>query len=299
MKKNRWSPPGWPWELELLALIFVIIAIGVPWYLEHARPPELQTQQQISLIAKAQMENQSQVATWQQLQGFFWALAVIGIYVAHLIIAGASSDYISTPFTYLFSPLTFAMITYYRLFQISRASSTETRIISGSPMEIAGWIAGVLIITFLVARIRMARHMLNFRSLDWEISSPVKFDNTYFELIAHFQPLVYPPRMYRACKEGILIEGWFYAMPLSFDHIQGVDAAHGSSVTSSGYYLATSSKSLMRIRVVDKTVPILISPRDFAPFLHYCEHQVAARNPGSSTHTSDTKGGSTATRTKA
>lgn len=275
--KNRWAPPGWPWELELLAFIFVVIAIVVPIYLEHMQDPE--PQQQLSLLARAQLEKQQDVFTWNKLQGFFIALMLIGLYVAHLLIAGASIDFISTPFTHLFSPIVFAMITYYRLYQISMSSSSTTTIVSGNPVEIILWILGVLIITFMVARIRMARHMLNFRSIDWEISTPTQFDGTYFELLSHFQPLVYPPRMYRACQDGILIEGWFYVMPLPFDIIQSMDATRGASVTSAGYYLATSSKAMLRLRIVDKTEPILISPKDRTNFLRFCEQHIAARKP--------------------
>ncbi len=287
---NRWSPPGWPWELELLALIFVVIAIVVPAYLEHMRPPETQ-QQNISLIAKAQIESQKDANTWQQLQGFFWALALVGLYIAHLLISGASGESISTPFTYLFSPLAFALITYYRLYEITKGSSMDARIVNGNPLEIVGWICGVLIITFLVARIRMARHMLRFRSVDWELVSPTRFDSTYFELLAHFQPLVYPPRMYRACPEGLLVEGWFYVMPISFDSIQSVDATHGSAMISAGTYLATSSKAMIRLRVVNKSEPILISPAMQIEFLHYCEQQVSAHKGPQ--HAPDTKSGGT------
>ena len=289
--KNRWAPPGWPWELELLAFIFVLIAIAVPFYLEQMQSPE--PQQQLSLLAKAQLEKQQDVFTWAKLQGFFWALALVGLYIAHLIIAGASIDFISTPFTHLFSPIVFAMITYYRLYQISMSSNVASNIVSGNPLEIVLWILGVLVITFMVARIRMARHMLNFRSIDWEVSTPTLFDNTYFELLAHFQPLVYPPRMYRACKDGILIEGWFYVMPLSFDIVQSIDATKGAAVTSAGYYLATSSKAMLRLRVLDKTEPILISPRDRTNFLHYCEQHVASRKPTTRTGESASHAGTT------
>ena len=60
-------------------------------------------------------------------------------------------------------------------------------------------------------------------------------------------------------------------------------------MTSAGYYLATSSKALMRIRVVEKSEPILISPRDFSPFIRYCEQQLLARK--SVLHAGETRAG--------
>ena len=279
-RKLRWGPPGWPWELELLALVFVIISIVVPYYLQFKEAPE--SGQTMSVLAQAerqqqQQQQQQQSARWRDLEEFFWAIVIVGLYIAHLAIAAAGTDYMSTPFTHLFSPLVFSMITYFRLFEITRKAPAGSSIVSGSPLEIACWVLGILVITFMVARIRMARYMLNFKNVDWEIASPTKLDNTYLQLIAFIRPLIYPPRLYRACAKGILIEGWFYAMPIAFDAVQGIDAVQGAGFASSGYCLATSSRSLLRIQVADKSEPILISPRDRAAFLHYCEQRLATK----------------------
>jgi len=276
LKSKRWAPPGWPWELELVALIFVIIAIAVPSYLEYTQVQEVEEVTPVSLVDQAKIAQQKEMMTWKELQGFFWALGRVGLYIGHLIIAGTSIDFISTPFTHLFSPLIFSMITYYRLYHLRQTSSLTLSIVSGNPIEIVLWIIGVMVITLLVARMRMARHMLNFRSVDWEIITPTLFDSTYFELLAHFQPLVYPPRQYRACADGILIMGWFYVMPLPFDTVKVIDATKGAAVTESGIYLATSAKALIHMQVVDMPEPIYISPKDHAAFLQYCAGRVAS-----------------------
>ncbi|HOW97906.1 MAG TPA: hypothetical protein P5567_00715 [Kiritimatiellia bacterium] len=270
-KRTRWGPPGWPWELELLALVFVVTAIVVPYYLQ-AQTTE---SPQLSILAQAEQAQASQRGSWQDLQEFIWAVIIVGLYLAHLVVASSSIDYMSTPFTHLFSPLLFSMITYYRLYTLVKDSPTATAIVSGSPLEIALWVLGVLVITFMVARIRMARYMLNFKHVDWDLTTPTLFDRSFWELAVYLRPLIYPPRLYRACPNGILIEGWVYAMPIPFETIHSVDAVQGAGFLSSGYCLATSAKSLVRLQISEKAEPLLISPKDRAEFVRYCEQRLS------------------------
>ncbi|MFH0952725.1 MAG: hypothetical protein V1873_00165 [Verrucomicrobiota bacterium] len=286
MDKRRWGPPGWPWELELLALVFVVTAIGVPYYLDSMRTAE---PSQLSLMARAEMTQSEQMTTWKDLEGFFWGVVIVGLYLAHLAMAGASLDFMSTPFTHLFSPLVFSMITYYRLFTLTADLNLTTSIVSGSAVEIIVWILGIMVITFLVARIRMARLMLTFRNIDWDLSMPALFDATYAELLIQIRPLIYPPRIFRTCEQGILIEGMFYAMPIPFESVQAVDAVAGAGLTSSGYCLATSLRSMVRIQLAEKTEPILISPKDQNAFVRYCQQHIVRKTPP--TRTGETRAG--------
>ena len=283
--KQHWGPPGWPWELELLALVFVVTAILVPYYLQYMQAPE---PSQMSLMAKAEHARRQEMTTWQDMEGFFWAIIIVGFYLVHIAMASASIDFMSTPFTHLFSPLVFSVITYYRLFKLKTVALAGTPLVSGKPLEIGIWLTGVLVITYLVARIRMARLMLGFRDTDWDVTTPSLFDKTYTELMVQIRPLIYAPRLCRACSKGILIEGWFYAMPLPFDSIQSIDAVQGTTMVSSSYCLATSLRSMVRIQIAEKAEPVLISPKDRAAFLRYCQQHVAAKTPthgGTSTGT--------------
>lgn len=272
--------------MELLALIFVIVAIAIPAYLQTVQAPD---PEQLTLMERARMDQRTNVATWQEVRWFFWGLTVVGLYVIHLLIAGASLDFLSTPFTYLFAPLIFSMITYYRLYQISHEAKGTAHVVSGSLLEIIAWIVGVMVITLLVARIRMARHMMKFRDVRWDVVQSSPFDGTFLELCAHFQPLVYPPRRYRLCDEGILIEGWFYVMPLSFESIQAMDAARSASSMTAGEFLATSAHNLVRMRIIDQVDPLYISPADPATFLSYCEPRIAARHAAAMSDTAGRK----------
>jgi hypothetical protein len=283
---QHWGPPGWPWELELFALVFVITAIAVPVYLQSMQVPE---PAQLSLMAQAQMAKGQSVTTWQGLGGLYWAVIILGLYFAHLAAARASIDFMSTPFTHLFTPLLFSMITYYRLYVPTEGPMLTTPIVSGNPVEVLIWAMGVLIITFLLARIRMARLMLNFRDVDWAFSTPSLFDSTFLRLMLRIRPLIYAPRLIRVCPSGIVIEGWFYAMPIPFDSMHAMDAVHGAAFISSGYCLATSMKALVRIQVTEKAEPILISPKDRATFLKYCQPHVAIKRP--STRPGETQAG--------
>jgi len=282
--KQRWGPPGWPWELELLALVFVITAIAVPYYLQYMQTPE---PTEMSLLQQAQIAKHQDASSWRDLEGFFWALVIVGLYLAHLAMASASIDFMSTPFTHLFAPLVFSLITYYRLSKLNDGG-TETGILNNSPTEFIVWISGVLLITYMVARIRMARLMLKFKDVDWDMSTPSLFDRTYLELMIQVRPLIYPPRHIRACEDGLLIEGWFYAMPIPFDSLHAIDAVQGAAFTSQGYSLATSVRSLVRLQVSEKAEPILISPRDRNALVRYCQRQLALRAPPVSLRPGDT-----------
>ncbi len=271
-KQKTWGPAGWPWELELLALVFVITALAIPIWLNIQHTPE---PEELSLVARAQMEKRAEMATFEDQKSFFWAVAILGLYVVHLLMAYSAIDMISTSFTHLFSPLVFSMITYFRLMGLED-QGVSAQIVSGKPLEILFWVLGVLVITLLVARIRMARHMLRFKSMEWDIVSPSRFDGSYLsDLMVTLRPLIYPPRAFRACEEGILIEGWLYILPLSFQAIQSVEGVKRANYTSSAQFYATSSKSLVRVQLTESKTPLYISPADRDQFISYCNRRLS------------------------
>lgn len=271
-KQKTWGPAGWPWELELLALVFVITALAIPFWLNVQQTPD---PSEMSLYELSQMERRSDTATFEDQKSFFWAVAIVGLYVVHLLMAYSAIDMISTSFTHLFSPLVFSMITYFRLLGLEDKGASA-HIVSGKPLEAAFWFMGVLLITMLVARIRMARHMLRFKQIEWDVVSPSRFDGTFLsDLAVTFRPLVYPPRAFRACEEGILIEGWLYILPLSFNAVQSVESVKRASYTSSAQFYATSTKTLVRIQLTESKVPIFISPADRDQFIAYCNRRLS------------------------
>ena len=85
--------------------------------------------------------------------------------------------------------------------------------------------------------------------------------------------------MIRICPDGILIEGWFYIMPIPFKDIRILDVVHGSAFAASSFCLATSLNSLARIEATDKSRPVLISPRNSDVFLRYCQQFTYPSSP--------------------
>ncbi len=271
-KQKTWGPAGWPWELELLALVFVLTALVIPFWLNLQHTPDTE---ELSLVARAQMERRAEMATFEDQKSFFWAVGILGIYIVHLLMAYSAIDQISTSFSHLFSPLIFSMITYIRLLGLEDRG-VSAQIVSGNPLEIVFWIVGVLVITLLVARIRMARHMLRFKQMEWDVVTPSRFDGSFFsDLILTFRPLVYPPRAFRACSEGLLIEGWLYVLPLSFNSIQSVEGVKRANFTAAAQFYATSSKGLVRIQPTDTKQPLYISPEDRDQFISYCNRRLS------------------------
>lgn len=270
--KKIWGPAGWPWELELLALVFVVTALVIPLWMstQHVPDPD-----ELSLVARAQMEKRQEVATYEDQQNFFWAVAIGGLYLVHILMAYSSLNMISTSVTHLFSPLLFSLITYYRLNTLGDGHAAK-QVVSGEPLEVTFWVLGVIAITLLVARVRMARHMLRFRQVDWDIRTPSRFDSTFLkDLAITLRPLIYPPRAYRASEDGILIEGWLYIMPLPFHGLQAIEGVRRVSYSGQAQYFATSSRTLVRVQLIDSKMPIYISPHDRDQFIAYCNRRLS------------------------
>ncbi len=261
MSKNKtWSPPGWPWELDLLALIFVVIALVVPYvYFGGAASDD---------VTRALREQQH----------VLWAIGIVVLFVMHLAVGGATLELISTPFLHLISPVVFALIAYYRSHTVFTQAQIESRI-DGSPLQYIAVAAGSLILSLLVARFRKSRFLFRFRNVQWDIIQKAPYDNTYWNLITEFQPLVYPPRAYRACSEGILIEGWFYVMAVPFEMFQSLTAAAGLRHATNGRYLASTTRNMIRIELLDNSEPLYISPANRQEFLSYCASHFGRLRP--------------------
>jgi hypothetical protein len=266
-KHKIWGDAGWPWEMELLALVFVVLALAVPLYLNVQEQPDPETIPIAQRIAQQRISESG--ATMADSRAFFWGIVIVGLYLVHLLMAYSATDAISTPFVHLFSPLAFAIIAYARLLSLSDGSVAP--IVAGTPQEMAAWILAVLLVTAVVARIRMARHFARFREIDWDLVCNSRFDGTFLkDLIVTFRPLVYPPRKFRVSPEGILIEGWLYVYPIPFSAIKAVESVRRLNFASAGLFFATSSKALVRIQPTETKTPIFISPDDRDDFIACC-----------------------------
>lgn len=265
MSKNKtWDPPGWPWELDILAIVFVVISLVVPYL--------------IFSDASATASSNQAAFTLNEQRHVLWAIGIVVLFVMHLAVAGASLETISTPFIHIVTPVGFALIAYYRTFSVAREVGKST-LATGSILQIVVLVLAVFLATLLVARIRMARYFLRFRDVKWDIISPSRYDGSYLELMSQLRPLIYPPRLLRATTEGMLIEGWFYIMPVPFAMVQSITAVNSFGYASSGTYYASSTSHLIRLELLDSSEPIFVSPAQRDEFLQYCAHHVARLRP--------------------
>ena len=192
MSKNKtWSSPGWPWELDILAFVFVVIALLVPFLIYH----ENTSAAGVSNPAALRLKEQTYI---------LWSIGIGVLYVMHIAVASASLGNISTPFIHLISPLGFALLGYYRIYEVSADMGSIT-MINGETGQVVAASAAVIFITLVVAKLRMARLMHRFRDVQWDLVCPSSYDRSYFELMTQFRPLVYPPRRYRASEQGLLV----------------------------------------------------------------------------------------------
>ncbi len=279
-KLRPWKSPGWPWELEVLALIFVILSIALPYYLQFQREKQsmLKTemrsqtrttpQKLVDLAAEEEARMAKQmVSPIDQVKEFVLSFVTLGIYITFVIMAANSTNMMSTPITHLLSPLIFAGMGYYRL----ASAKIHPPIVSGSASGILLLVLSVSISTFLIARVRMARHKLAYRDIDWKVSDGTAFSRSFIKMALLFRPLMYMPHQYRACPEGIVIEGWYYIFPISFKDIAALQIIHEPDIATEGHYFATNLEDLIQISLHDDNRPIYITPKDCEHFLSYCE----------------------------
>lgn len=273
-KNKKWSSPGWPWELDLLSLIFVAVALIVPFmYFEAAGSNE---------VTRALREQHHTL----------WAIGIVVLFVVQLAIGGATLELISTPILHLVAPPIFAALAYYRSITVLQEANIPSAL-GGTVLHYALVVAAAIALTLAAARIRTVRFLRRFRDVQWDIVQKAPYDDTYWSLIPEFQPLVYPPRCYRACSEGILIEGLFYAMAIPFEMFQSLSPAAGLRHATNGRYMASSRRSIIRIELLDNAEPLFISPADRQSFLAYCAAQVSRLRPISSakaTHAGSARG---------
>ncbi|HIE11761.1 MAG TPA: hypothetical protein EYP62_09115 [Kiritimatiellae bacterium] len=262
----RWRPRSWPWDLEVLTVTSLLGAMFVP-----------------PIVAAVLWEGSASVvgrlvAGWIVADSYIWMLCLLGLYFGYVIWASLTLDYVSTPFVHLVAPLLFSIIMSGRIF----LTNVIAPIVRGGVVAayFSTFPLGVLVITLIIAVLRKRRHLALFDDVEWDISARPRVDMTFFEeLVSKIQPLFYFPRMYHACGEGILIEGWTYIMPLPFFEMESINLAERGELITSGFYTAGSVKGLLRIKLYDRQDPVLISPVHPNLFMRYCEQLLIGLSP--------------------
>ena len=273
-KTKAWSTPGWPWELEIPTIIFALAAISAPLYVNslfHVEAPPA--------ILLSSVPHNAAAQSLQQQYGILWGVGIIGLYILHFVFSLGSVTNISTPFSSIASPTVFAALAYYRVHDVATDAGRNVAVMTNSVGQIILGFTMVILFSLLLARLRMARQLLHYRDEKWDMVSPAKYDSSYFELIAQMNPLIYPPRVYRASENGILIEGWYYFIPVLHSETHSISAVSKAVLATRGHYLASSAHNLIRMELADSQTPVFISPTDREGFLKYCAHFIARHRP--------------------
>jgi len=269
--RNQWMRPGWPWELELLSFVFVLVSIVVPLYaayLSEPAPTPTLLQQALGTTAKAH------VTHFVHGHDAAWAGVLLALFAAVIAASRRGADMLSTPFVHLVAPLFFSFVAYYRLYEVPQASGVRLSIISSDSGHVVAWAAGVIVIILLLTRLRMARYALIFRDITWDLSVPARRDASIFRLATRILPLIYEPRIYRACDEGIAVEGWFYIMVMPFNLVQSISETSQPDRLPPGQYFACSVTRLIRIQMSSWPHPFFIAPINHDEFFAYCNHRI-------------------------
>ncbi|HMP74630.1 MAG TPA: hypothetical protein PKE55_15350, partial [Kiritimatiellia bacterium] len=287
-RNQPWNPPGWPWELEAIAFLILLAALFVPMVLFDSGNEAIA---RTTLIQEATGQAASSRSNpLSEQMSFMWSFGIVSLYIIHLVLGGMNYNKLTTPMTHIVTPLLLTVIAFYQISHAAAENAVEMPFIDGNPVNLALLLLLVFLVTLIAARVRMARYMLRFRDEAWEIVTPTVYDGTFTKILAQWRPLLYTPRLYRACNRGILIEGWTYLMPMSFDSINAISKINSVSMSATGYYFATSAKSLLRLETTDSTVSTFISPQARDDLAVYCNQHIARRR-ASHTHPGATRAG--------
>jgi len=272
--KKKWNPPAWPWELEIITLIFFILSLFIPYYFHHhgVDPASVVTPAGNNALEVGRNSLSTQL-------GFLWALGIVALYVFHLAFASMDVTKITASPVHLISPCAFSLIAYYQTSKTVGIENTALNFVDGSLSQAALLVIVVALITALLTRLRTYRYMLNFNDVHWDIVTPAVYDSSYFNLLWQLRPLLYAPRRYLACNEGFVIEGWFYAMPVEFTTVHSISRLANSGIMNNGIYYASSSHYLVRIEMHESNKATYISPLDRDDFVRYCAQHIARRVP--------------------
>lgn len=273
-KKEKWNPPSWPWELELITLIFVLAALLIPFYFNQQASSAATAAAVRPLAVNGASPGHSLLST--QI-GFLWAALVVALYVLHIAFSAIEVNRVTASPHHLLGPCIFAIIAYYRIDAVPNLQNTELNMIDGSVTQVAALLVSVALVTSILARLRTARYLSRFDDVQWDITSRALYDSSYANLLMQLRPLLYAPRRYRACTSGILVEGWFYAMPLGFTDIHGLSIVNSANSLNAGNYYASSSHHLVRVELHDSLKPTFISPENREEFVRYCIQFIARR----------------------
>jgi hypothetical protein len=263
--KPKLPMPGWPWELELLTLLMFVIALMVPMYLNE--------------LSVSQNAQSGPATTDLKTQfGFLVSLGIVALYIFHIAFTVMETNRATASPLHLISPCLFALIAHYRIGRAPGIEESALNMVNTSIAQAFLVLVAIALITSVMARLRTYRYLTRVDDIPWAVATPSVYDSSYIALLLQLRPLLYAPRRYRACEDGILIEGWFYALPVHFDSIHSISRLAHSGITGAGFYFASSTHSLVRMELHNSIKAMYISPADRDALVRFCaQHLIRKR----------------------
>jgi len=270
--RPKWNPPGWPWELELITFVLFLAALFLPFLIGHDGPATATPSQSAMQAGRDNLSTQF---------GFLLGVITVGVYTLHLAFAASDVNRLTASPVHFLSPAIFGLIAYYRVASVPGVENTAWGFINKSPAQRVLFVLGLLAVTIVLMFFRRQRYMKRFEGIAWDMVVPARYNGSYLKLIFEFRPLLYPPRQYRICSDGVLVVGWHYAMPIAFDDIHSVMRVGGTSMLTSGHYYASNIGEFVRLDLHDLRKDIFISPDNADGFVNCCLPHIARRKSSS------------------
>jgi hypothetical protein len=261
---SNWKRPGWPWEVELFTFLLFLVALLGTLLMGDTGATAPAPQPAGDAMAAGRESLVTQL-------GFLTSIVIAGLYCLHLAIAYSEVGHITPPAVHFFSPLVFAGFGFYRL--------SGKEVFDGSAMQLAGIMAVIVIINTLLMHSARRRYLRCYRDTTWELVAPAAKDSGFFRLLLQLRPLLYPPRSYRVCADGLMLEGWHYANPIAFSDVQAISRVRGTGILNKGAYFAASLQNLIRLDLRDTMNAVFIAPVDPENFIKVCAPHIARRKP--------------------
>lgn len=271
-----WVQPKRPLEIEAIVLLFLLVALLMPLYIGmiHTEPPPPPQ----TLLEQARGPAAPAATNFSNVVGMLWGVSILGLYLMHVTMGSSFLNYNTTPAYYLVAPLIFGGIAYYRMYQQQALYSLSEPLVSASPGIVFLAFSGILLATCLLARMRMLRYRLRYRKIDWDMVLAARRDKTFWSQLAwQFRPLLYPPRRYRVCPDGLLIEGWLYLRAVPMRILEDVEHVEQFNSLLQAEIYAGSARDLVQINLSEQSQPILISPRHHEEVIQYCREKLGER----------------------
>lgn len=269
--ETRWNKTSWSWELEIVVVFFVFLAMFVPLYIEYTTP--VIPVEEMSLIERSQQDSAFNAVSKSQgqQQNMVIGLSILGLYVGYLVISLLGNRLISTSFFNIHAPVVFAGVAYYRLLTYTQDGSTDLHLVSGTWWEPIVWILGVYALCLLLSKLRKIRHMKYFNDENWTLTMETAPDPFRINsLKVSVRSFVYPPTRFYVSENGILAEGWFFILPFNFKNIKSIIQKKSVNSMANDYIMATRRRDLLRIQLSNDDTPYIISPVDTDQFLKTC-----------------------------